>query len=365
MDWLDLSLTNARPWIRLGLECALAILAGLALHTVLYRIARRLAGGFAVARQLVAYGQHPTRLLLPLLALQMALGDAPDLPIPINSLRHSLSIALLATTTFLCIRLVKATAVAVIGMHPAEVTDNLRARSVHTQTQVLARSVMMLVGVVGMASILMTFPDIRQIGTSLLASAGVAGLAAGIAARPVLGSLIAGLQIALTQPIRIDDVLIVEGEWGRVEEITGSYIVLRLWDERRLIVPLEWFIQHPFENWTRKSSRLLCSAYLWVDYAMPLEPLRRELERVCRAAPEWDGRLCLLQVTDTTERAMQLRALVSASDATKAWDLRCRIRETLVAYIQNTYADCLPRLRGSLESAPGEKNSRAPPGSNS
>ena len=181
----------------------------------------------------------------------------------------------------------------------------------------------------------------------------MAGLVAGIAARPVLGNLIAGLQIALTQPIRIDDVLIVEGEWGRVEEITGSYVVVRIWDDRRMIVPLEWFIQHPFQNWTRTTSELLGTVHLWVDYAMPLVPLREELERICRSAPEWDGRLCLLQVTDSSERALQLRALVSARDASIAWDLRCRVREGLVEFIRKNYPECLPRLRGSLESAAG------------
>lgn len=343
-------LSNAPPWLQVGLVGVLAVLLGLALHAVLYRLARRLASAFIISRNLVAYGRRPTQLLLPLLLLQMALADAPADLYLINSLRQFLTIGLLTTLTFLCIRLIKAVAETVIALHPAEVADNLRARSVHTQTRVLARTVMLFVGLIGLASILMTFPSIRQIGTSLLASAGLAGLVAGIAARPVLGNLIAGLQIALTQPLRIDDVLIVDGEWGRVEEITGSYIVIRIWDERRLIVPLEWFIEHPFQNWTRSSSQLLGSVHLWVDYAMPLTPLRQELERICHDTAEWDGRLCLLQVTETTERAMQLRILVSASDASKSWDLRCRVREALLAFIQKDYADCLPRLRGSFES---------------
>jgi len=346
---LESALRNAPPWLQVGLAGSLVILIGLVLHTALYRLVRRLASGFVLSRNLVAYGHRPTQLLLPLLLLHIALSEAPANLHLINSLRQFLSIGLLATLTFLCIRLIKAIAETVITLHPAEVADNLRARSVRTQTQVLARNVMLFVGLIGLASILMTFPGIRQIGASLLASAGLAGLVAGIAARPVLGNLIAGLQIALTQPLRIDDVLIVDGEWGRVEEITGSYIVIRIWDERRLIVPLEWFIEHPFQNWTRSSSQLIGTVNLWVDYAMPLAPLRQELERVCHGAPEWDGRLCLLQVTETTERAMQLRILVSASDASKTWDLRCRVREALLAFIQNAYADYLPRLRGSFE----------------
>lgn len=349
MNWFDFPLTIANPGLEFGLACGLAVGLGLLLHAVIHRIARRLASGFAFARNLVAYGRRPLQLLLPLLLLQVAMGGAPEGLLPVATLRHLLNIALLATLTFLCIRLVKSVEATVIDLHPAGVVDNLRARSVHTQAQVLSRSVIFLLTLVGTAQILMTFPGIRQIGTSLLASAGLAALVAGIAARPVLSNLIAGLQIALTQPLRIDDVLIVEGEYGRVEEITGTYVVVRIWDERRLIVPLDWFIQHPFQNWTRSNARLLGSVYLWVDYAMPLAPLREELERVCREAPEWDGQLCLLQVTDSTEHAMQLRALVSAGDSSQAWDLRCRIREALLAFIQAHHADCLPRLRGALD----------------
>lgn len=349
MNWLEFPPTSAQPWLELGLQCALAIVLGLLAHALLHRIARRIASGFVIVDKLVAYGQRPVQFLLPLLLLQIAAGSAPDALFLIDPLRHFLSIALLAALTFLGLRLVKGIAEAVISQHPADIADNLRARSVHTQTRVLSRTVMTLVVLIGVGSILMTFPSVSQIGTSLLASAGVAGLVAGIAARPVLGNLIAGLQIALTQPIRLDDVLIVEGEWGKVEEITGSYVVVRIWDERRLIVPLEWFIQNPFENWTRSAAHLTGTVFLWVDYAMPLEPLRQELQRICRSAPEWDGRLCLLQVTDTTERAMQVRILVSAGDASRAWDLRCRVREALVAYIHGAYAEYLPRLRASVE----------------
>ncbi len=365
MNWLEFSSINAQSWSQLGLECALAVLIGLAGQALLYRILRRISAGFVIARSLVAYGRRPARLLLPLLLLHIAVDDAASLLARLNTLRHLLTIALLATLTYLCIRLVQATAEAVASLYPADVADNLQARRVQTQTRVLSRTVMTLVALVGAASILMTFPGASQIGASLLASAGLAGLVAGVAARPMLENLIAGLQIALTQPLRIDDVLIVEGEWGRVEEITGSYVVVAIWDERRLIVPLEWFIHHPFQNWTRSSAQLIGTVFLWVDYAMPLEPLRRELERVCRAAPEWDGRLCLLQVTDTTERAMQLRALVSAGDAGKTWDLRCKVREALVVFMQGTYADYLPRLRASLENVADAATASPPAGERS
>jgi small-conductance mechanosensitive channel len=181
----------------------------------------------------------------------------------------------------------------------------------------------------------------------------VVGLVAGIAARSVFGNLIAGLQIALSQPFRIDDVLIVEGEWGRVEEITGTYVVLRIWDERRLIIPLQWFVEHPFQNWTRSSAELLGTVFLSVDYTLPLEPLRQEARRVCEASSNWDKRLCLVQVTDATERSMQLRVLVSSGSSSQNFDLRCELREALIAFIQREHPESLPRLRAETAPAGG------------
>jgi small-conductance mechanosensitive channel len=192
---------------------------------------------------------------------------------------------------------------------------------------------------------LMTFPGARQVGASLLASAGVVGIVAGIAARPVFSNLIAGLQIALAQPIRLDDVLIVEGEWGRVEEITGTYVVLKLWDERRLIVPLQWFIEHPFQNWTRTSAQIHQSVFLFLDYAMPIDPLRAELQRVLESAAEWDGRTAQVAVTDSTDRTIKVRVLVSARAAGPAFDLGCKVREALLAFVAREYPACLPHAR--------------------
>ena len=199
----------------------------------------------------------------------------------------------------------------------------------------------------------------RQIGASLLASAGVAGLVAGIAARPVLGNLIAGLQIALSQPIRLDDVVVIQGEWGRIEEITGTYVSVRLWDQRRLIVPLQWFIENPFTNWTRNSSQIIGTVFLYVDYRMPLAPLREELARIVEHAPEWDGRVQVLQVTDATERAMQLRVLVSSLDSGLNWDLRCRVREGLLDFMQQHYPQYLPRARADVSAELRNRHRRA------
>ena len=187
----------------------------------------------------------------------------------------------------------------------------------------------------------------------------VIGLIAGFAARPVLGNMIAGLQIGLSQPIRIQDVVIVEGEWGVIEEITRAYVVVRIWDDRRLIVPLQYWVEKPFQNWTRSSAELTGTVTLWVDYRLPLEPLRQALRQACESSRDWDGRTCLLQVTEAGERAMQLRALVTAANAPQAWDLRCHVRERLIDFVQREYPQYLPRLR--LEGAVGATIDAVPP----
>lgn len=333
------------PWAALLLQCTLAALVGLALHGVGERILRRAGRRFALSEKLVQYTRRPAQLLIPLLLVHLTLVEAQAL----GGVRRVLSIAVILLVTFIVIRLVAAVADRALDRYPTEVEDNLYARSVHTQVRVLSRTAMFVVALLGLGSLLMTFPHVRQIGASLLASAGVAGIVAGIAARPVLGNLIAGLQIALTQPIRIDDVLIVENEWGRVEEITMTYVVVRIWDDRRLIVPLEYFIQNPFQNWTRRTSHLLGSAFFWVDYRMPVERVREVTRRIVEAAPEWDGRVCVVQVTDFSERAMQLRVLVSTQDAGLAWDLRCRVREELIAFMQEEFPEALPRLRAAVD----------------
>ena len=236
-----------------------------------------------------------------------------------------------------------------VDRNPVDVVDNLRARQIQTQSRVLLRTLAFFVLLIGAAAMLMTFPGARQFGASLLASAGLAGLAVGFAARPVLANLIAGLQIAMTQPIRLDDVVIVENEWGRIEEITGTYVVVRIWDDRRLVVPLQYFIEKPFQNWTRRGSSLIGTVFLWADYSLPLEPLREELRRLCKDVPElWDGRVCVLQVTDASEKSIQLRALVSSPDSSRNWDLRCHIRENLLGFIQRQYPHSLPQVRADL-----------------
>ncbi|AGK47217.1 mechanosensitive ion channel family protein [Burkholderia thailandensis MSMB121] len=332
-------------WLGTLVVSALVLLAVAGMHRVGARIVVPIARPYPFMSVIVSYVDRPSLALLSFLALEFLWLQVDESLPHAGGLRTLAAVGTIAALTWLLMRLAAAVGDAIIRAHPLDTPDNLEARRIHTQTRVLARTVMVLIVIIGTGAALMTFPNVRQVGASLLASAGVAGLVAGIAARPVLGNLIAGLQIALSQPIRLDDVVIIQGEWGRIEEITGTYVSVRLWDQRRLVVPLQWFIENPFQNWTRSSAELIGTVFLYVDYRLPLEPLRAELARIVAGAPEWDGRVQVLQVTDATERSMQVRALVSARDSSLAWDLRCRVREGLIAFINAHYPHCLPRER--------------------
>jgi small-conductance mechanosensitive channel len=344
-----MDISSLGPWGQFVLLALAIVLVTTIALALLRPLVLRLAAFSPVLTKLVQRCDSPMRLLLPLTGFQIALqAMPPDLP-GLAAVEHWNGILTIACATWFSMAAIRGVADGVVLLHPADLADNLSARRVHTKTRVLSRSGSGVVLVIGIAFILMTFPRARQIGTSLLASAGVAGLVVGIAARSVFTNLLAGLQIALAQPIRIDDVLIVEGEWGRVEEITSTYVVLKLWDERRLIVPLGWFIEHPFQNWTRRSADILGTVFLWVDYTLPVEAVRREAQRLCEASPNWDRRVCVVQVTDAGERAMQLRILVSSAASGPNFDLRCELREGLVDFIQREFPQSLPHLRAGLD----------------
>lgn len=232
--------------------------------------------------------------------------------------------------------------------------DNLLARKHVTQIAILRRVADSLLIVVAIAAMLMTFEGVRQYGISLLASAGAAGLVAGLALQPFLKNLFAGIQLAVTQPIRIDDALLVEGEWGQVEEITSTYVVVRIWDWRRLIVPLSYFIEKPFQNWTRESAGLIGSVILYLDYAAPMEAIRAKVQEIVKRTPLWDGKLVNVQVTDAQESAMQVRILATARNASQTWDLRCLIREQVIGFLREEHPEALPRSRTQIEGVPEE-----------
>ncbi|MBB3228754.1 small-conductance mechanosensitive channel [Luteibacter sp. Sphag1AF] len=345
--WLSV-LSN--PWTRFALIVVVALIVAAFLRRLFYASVRRLTRHRPTVAAMLAKGRGPMDLIIPLTALLLAFRAAPDDPSRwLGGIEHLVGVGLIGAMTWFLVGCVGALEAAVTRFNPIDAEDNLRARRVQTQVRVLSRTAMVIIILLGFAVVLMTFPAVRQFGASLLASAGLAGLAVGLAAKPVLANLIAGVQIAITQPIRIDDVVIIEQQWGRVEEITGTYVVVRIWDERRLIVPLQYFIENPFENWTRTSSQILGSVFLWFDYSLDLKPLRAELERLVKDAPEWDGRVCVLQVVETNDKAMQLRALVSSSNSGRSWDLRCRVREGLIAFVQRHSPECLPRVRADVE----------------
>lgn len=302
----------------------------------------------------------PMATAWPLLLLIPALQATPLHDPLLGNLQHVLHIALTACFIWLLVRAVAAGERAILRSHPIDVSDNLEARRIQTQTRVLSRVLMGGIIVLGASLVLLTFPMVQKIGTALLASAGLIGLVAGIAAKPVFGNLIAGLQIAVTQPIRLDDVVIVEGEWGRIEEIGSSYVVVRIWDERRMVVPLTWFIEHPFQNWTRRSADLLGTAFLWLDYRAPIAAIRSELERICHGQPLWDGRVCVTQVTETSERAIQVRLLVSARSSGDAFDLRCLVRERMLDFLAREHPQSLPQVRARLQHEDEQDMPRGP-----
>ncbi len=291
----------------------------------------------------------PLATALPLLLLIPALQATPLQDPLLGNLQRVLHISLVACFIWLLVRGVSAIERAILRSNPIDVADNLEARRIQTQTRVLSRVIMGGIIVLGASLVLLQFDMVAKIGSALLASAGLIGLVAGIAAKPVFGNLIAGLQIAVTQPIRLDDVVIVEGEWGRIEEIGSSYVVVRIWDERRMVVPLTWFIENPFQNWTRRSADLLGTAFFWLDYRAPIAAIRAELERICRGEALWDGRVCVTQVTDTSERAIQVRLLVSARSSGDAFDLRCLVRERMLDFLAREHPQSLPQVRARLQ----------------
>jgi small-conductance mechanosensitive channel len=257
-------------------------------------------------------------------------------------------IAIIVAVTWLLIKLVQFASNRVLRRFDTSVKDNLQARSVHTQINVIRRLIISLIIILAIAAILMTFEQIRSLGVSLLASAGVAGIVLGLAAQKTLGNFFTGLQIAITQPIRLDDSVVVEGEWGWIEEINLTYVVVKLWDLRRLVLPIQYFVDNPFQNWTRKSAEIIGSVFLRLDYTMPIEPIREELDRILEGNDLWNGNVKVVQVTDSGQREMEVRVLVSANDAPTAWDLRCNVRERLITFIQQNYEDKLPRYRSDI-----------------
>lgn len=300
-------------------------------------------------------GARAVRLVVPLVAVILILPTLHISPAYQQFFKQGTSLVLIFSVGFILYQLANALEEAVLNQYRLDVKDNLEARKIYTQVKVLKKLAVVVIGIFTLASMLMVFDSVRQLGTSILASAGIAGIIVGFAAQRSIATMLAGLQIAITQPIRLDDVVIVENEWGRIEEITLTYVVVRIWDLRRLVVPINYFIEKPFQNWTRVSADLLGSIFVYVDYTVPLKALREELDRILENSKLWDRRVKVLQVTDAKQNTLELRALASAADAPTAWDLRCEVREKLVDFLQRNYPQCLPRMRAELTPLPRDE----------
>jgi small-conductance mechanosensitive channel len=285
------------------------------------------------------------RVLLPVVAIILALPIIGLPPAYDGVIAKCSSLLIVGTVSWILFQTVAAVERLVLSRYNMAAADNLRARKVHTQVRVITKTVYVIIGIFSVASALMLFDEVRRFGTSILASAGVIGIIAGFAAQRTMANLFAGFQLAMTQPIRLDDVVIVEGEWGRIEEITLTYVTIHIWDDRRLVVPLSYFIEKPFQNWTRVSANLLGSVFFWADYTLPVQDIRAKVQAIVESCKDWDRRFWNFQVTDTTERAIQVRVLATAADSGKAWNLRCEIREKVIALLQERYSQNLPHYR--------------------
>jgi small-conductance mechanosensitive channel len=328
---------------------AIFILLALWLHALIFRAIARIADKWDLFwRSLVTRTEGPSRLALVMLAVALAVTLAPLSENQAAAVRHVMTVGIVVLSGWSLFIALHVWLVLHLRRFKLDTEDNLLARKHVTQTRILERIARSLIVLLTLGAALMTFDDVRQYGVGLLASAGAVSLVVGLALQPMLKNLIAGVQLALTQPIRIDDALLIDNEWGHVEEITSTYVVIRLWDWRRMIVPLSRFIEQPFQNWTRESSALIGSVFLYVDFTVQVGDLRRKLEQIAHASPLWDGRVVALQVTDFKESTMEIRMLVSAASAATAFDLRCEVREKMIAYVQQRYPGALPRLRADV-----------------
>jgi Small-conductance mechanosensitive channel len=347
------------PWLVVLFVLLAAFVAAWIVHAAVHLIACRFFGRRDNVHTILKRTKGLTRFALIILTVSALLPLAPLSGGALDGTHRVLLAAFIVLVGWLAIVSLNIALERYARNFRVDVTDNLTARKAVTQVQLLKRVLDILLIVLTAGLALMSFDSVRQFGVSLFASAGVAGIAAGLAARPLLGNLIAGMQIAITQPIRLGDVLVIQGNWGVVEEITSTYVVLKIWDWRRLIIPLSYFFDNPFENWTRNSADLIGSVMLYVDYTVPVDAVRAKLKDILQASPQWDGQVMNLQVTDAGDQTIELRVLVSAKDSGTAFGLRCEVREKLIDFLHSEYPGALPRRRTETFLEKGAPNGRA------
>ncbi|HKH60756.1 MAG TPA: mechanosensitive ion channel domain-containing protein [Flavitalea sp.] len=300
---------------------------------------------FSLFQSLLRRLGPPVNVFLPLFLFNVLL---PTMKMPL-AIMHKVSkgveILLIMSFAWILIRCIQVVQEYVLARYDINKADNLRERKIRTQLQFIRRIIVGLIVILTVAAVLLTFSSLRKVGAGLLTGVGLSGIIIGFAAQRSISNLLAGFQIAFTQPIRINDAVIAEGEFGTVEEITLTYVVLKLWDERRLVLPINYFIEKPFQNWTRTSSELLGTVILFTDYNLPVEPIRSELTRLLQKSKYWDGRVNVVHVTDATENTVQIRALMSARNARDIFELRCYVRENLIKFINDNLGESLPKNR--------------------
>jgi small-conductance mechanosensitive channel len=356
------------PWAPSLAAVAAGILLAWAIHHVVWRwLTRRTAEHGLLLSALVTRTRGPTGLASVTVAVWAIVTFAPLPALHAELLVMPLQIAFIILTGWASLAAMHVGIVVYSRRFELGSDDNLIARRHVTQIRILERTAATFIVLLTIGAALMTMPTVRQYGISLLASAGAAGIIAGLALQPLLTNLIAGVQIAMTQPIRIDDAVVVKDEWGWIEEIGATYVTVRLWDWRRLILPLSFFIQQPFQNWTRSSSNLLGTVLFYVDYRAPLDAMRAKLEEIVKASPKWDRGVVNLQVSDLTDRSMQVRCLASARNSGDTWDLRCEIREKMIAFLRAEHPYALPQSRMLLagDGEWPERTGRGPNGQDS
>lgn len=326
----------------------LAVLLGIFIKFVIHKVFILLSRwwDFILIKSIIKHLRYPVGVFIPLLLLNFSLS-LMEMPLVYRSpTEKSLEIALTITFALILMRAINVLEDYFYFKYDLNKENNLKERKIRTQLQFVRKFIVSLIILITAAIILLSFESMRKIGAGLLTGVGIGGIIIGFAAQKSLGNLLAGFQIAFTQPIRIDDVVIVEGEWGKVEEITLTYVVINIWDQRRLILPITYFVEKPFQNWTRVSADLLGTVFLYLDYSIPIEPMRAELTRLLNSSPFWDKRVNVVQVTDSTkDGTIEVRFLMSAASSSKAFDLRCYVREKMIAFIQSSYPESLPRKR--------------------
>lgn len=342
-------LSGAPSWVPAVLLVTLSLALGFLTRFILLRFIRYWQSrDRKLFKSLEKHLRGSMFLFIPFLLISLGINSVNIQPESLSFITTTVNIFIILSFCSVLIRLINVAQDMLFIRYDINISNNLRARKIRTQIMYVKKVAIVVLVTLCLSLILLSFPGVRKFGTTILAGAGVAGIIIGFALQKSLVNLFAGIQIAFTQPIKIDDAVVVEKEWGWIEEINLTYVVVRLWDLRRLVLPITYFTENPFQNWTRNNAQILGSVFLYLDYSMPLDPLRKHFEKVLSETKLWDQETQVLQVTDTTEKTMTIRLLMTAHNSPTAWDLRCHVREKMIEFIQQNYPQSLPHVRATL-----------------